>query len=141
MSIIISMLNSFTLPLMHWRLNSDKISNNSRIAKYRTIDSDVVFLDFGDDEQDPGLFCCSATVGIHQSEQRLFFFGHVTCRIMRFYDFRQYPLESASHPSMLRLDAASFYPGAGPPMHLACKGTCIRASFDRVRDDDFLCLP
>ena len=33
-------------------LNSDEINSSSRIAKYRTRDSDVVFLDFGDDAQD-----------------------------------------------------------------------------------------
>ena len=37
---------------MYWRLNSDKINKNSKAVKYRTRDSDVVFLDFGEDEQD-----------------------------------------------------------------------------------------
>ena len=51
-SIINSMWNSQTLLLMYWNLNSDKINKNSKIAKYRTRDSDVVFLDFGEDKQD-----------------------------------------------------------------------------------------
>ena len=44
--------NSQTLLLMYWTLICDKISKSARIAEYRTGDSYVVFLDFGDDEQD-----------------------------------------------------------------------------------------
>ena len=49
-SILNSDYNSLALPLMYWTLNSDMISKSSGIAKYRTRDSDVVFLDFGDGE-------------------------------------------------------------------------------------------
>ena len=51
-SIVNMMYNSKTLLLMYWALNSDKISSSSHIAKFRTSDSDVVFLDFGDDAHD-----------------------------------------------------------------------------------------
>ena len=37
---------------MYWALNSDEISKISEIEKYGTRNSDVVFLDFGDDKQD-----------------------------------------------------------------------------------------
>ena len=37
---------------MCWTFNSDAISSNSNIAKDRVIDSDVLFLDVGDDKQD-----------------------------------------------------------------------------------------
>ena len=46
-----SIQNSKKLLLMYWTLNSDKIRKSSLIAKYRTRDSEVVFLDSGDDEQ------------------------------------------------------------------------------------------
>ena len=37
---------------MYWTFNSDEISKISEIEKYGTRNSDFVFLDFGDDEQD-----------------------------------------------------------------------------------------
>ena len=52
LSITNSVYNSQTLLLMYWTLNSDKISAISIIETYRTIDSDVVFSDFGDDAHD-----------------------------------------------------------------------------------------
>ena len=81
---------------MYWRLNSDNINKISEIAKYRTWDSDVVFLDFGDDKQDTypqltsllmcvlRLFWCSAAVWNYQSEQGLFS-GQYIYQIMIFY--------------------------------------------------------
>ena len=50
-NIINSMWNSQTFLLMYWKLNSDKITKNTRIAIYRTRDSNVVFLDFCDNTQ------------------------------------------------------------------------------------------
>ena len=37
---------------MFWALNSDDISKIPEIEKYGTMNSDFVFLDFGDDGQD-----------------------------------------------------------------------------------------
>ena len=51
-SITSSNSNSQTLLLMYWTFNSDEISKISEIEKYGTINSDFVFLDFGDDGQD-----------------------------------------------------------------------------------------
>ena len=44
--------NSQSLLLMCWTLNSDEISKISEIEKYGTRNSDLVFLDSGDDKQD-----------------------------------------------------------------------------------------
>ena len=44
--------SSQTLLLMYWTLNCDEISKLSEIEKYGTRNSDLVFLDFGDDTQD-----------------------------------------------------------------------------------------
>ena len=51
-SITSSNSNSQTLLLMYWTFNSDEISKISEIEKYGTRNSDFVFLDCGDDEQD-----------------------------------------------------------------------------------------
>ena len=52
-NIINSTLNSQTLILIYWTLNSNKIRKNSEIAKYYARNADFVFHDFDDIGLDP----------------------------------------------------------------------------------------